>query len=467
MNKIISLQEVIGKGYKEFWDFKGDEVIMMGSKASKKSKTIALRWAKLLKEYPQACLLCMRQNANTLRDSCYADMKWAMTRINLAHEWDFITSPVQATNKKTGQKIFFRGLDDFQKIASISTDDPNLYLCWGWFEEAFEMDNEDTYTNIRMSLRGLLPDGYFMQTIASFNPWLVKHWLVKKLTNKLIPLKNILEKLGKQLLEVLGNETIEYRGIRQEVETKQLFLITNYLLNEFLDPNDLARMERLKRENPKKYATVGLGMPGSTEGLVYEDVFDNENIIDYQLAKQYKYVDFVGGVDYGQVESATSGMWIGFQGVYDKVVLLDEYYHSNALEVRKKEINQYVSDLVNFYVSKMLEFKVNKKIFVYVDNAAPGFIQLLNQEALRQKAFLLKFLSCWKRQVKERQDITKGLMAQKRWLATNKCVNYVSEIENAEYDKDKEVRVKDPCHTIDGSEYGTTPYFEKLLKRGD
>ena len=37
----ISLQEQIGKGYATFWNFKGDEVILMGSKGSKKSKTIA------------------------------------------------------------------------------------------------------------------------------------------------------------------------------------------------------------------------------------------------------------------------------------------------------------------------------------------------------------------------------------------------------------------------------------------
>ena len=49
-------------------------------------------------------------------------------------------SPVEATNTKTGQKIFFRGLDDWQKIASITIDDPNLVLCWVWFEEAFEIE---------------------------------------------------------------------------------------------------------------------------------------------------------------------------------------------------------------------------------------------------------------------------------------------------------------------------------------
>lgn len=136
MNKErISLQETVGKGYSTFWHFKGDEVILMGSKGSKKSKTIALRWIYLLKKYPRACLITMRDTGITLKDSVNADLKWAARRLKLDSEWDFKLNPLEATNKKTGQKIFFRGLDDWQKIASITIDDPNLVLCWGWFEE--------------------------------------------------------------------------------------------------------------------------------------------------------------------------------------------------------------------------------------------------------------------------------------------------------------------------------------------
>ena len=72
----ISLQEIVGKGYATFWKFKGDEAIIMGSKGSKKSKTIALRWMKLLKQYPKACLLAMRDTALTIKDSVYADLVW-------------------------------------------------------------------------------------------------------------------------------------------------------------------------------------------------------------------------------------------------------------------------------------------------------------------------------------------------------------------------------------------------------
>ena len=73
----ISLQEIVGKGYSTFWNSKADEIIIQGSKSSKKSKTAALRWMKLLKQYPRACLLATRDTEKTIRDSVFADLKWA------------------------------------------------------------------------------------------------------------------------------------------------------------------------------------------------------------------------------------------------------------------------------------------------------------------------------------------------------------------------------------------------------
>ena len=43
-----------------------------------------------------------------------------------------------------------------------------------------------------MCSRGLLPEGYFRQSVASFNPWSNQHFIVKKLTSKLTPNEEIL-----------------------------------------------------------------------------------------------------------------------------------------------------------------------------------------------------------------------------------------------------------------------------------
>ncbi len=38
----LRLSEIVGGGYKRFWDFKGRYRVVKGSRASKKSKTAAL-----------------------------------------------------------------------------------------------------------------------------------------------------------------------------------------------------------------------------------------------------------------------------------------------------------------------------------------------------------------------------------------------------------------------------------------
>ncbi|WNY26207.1 hypothetical protein MsAc7_17800 [Methanolapillus millepedarum] len=68
------LSEIVGGGYKDFWEFKGRYRVVKGSRASKKSKTTALYYISMMMLYPDANLLVVRQVFETLRDSCYADL---------------------------------------------------------------------------------------------------------------------------------------------------------------------------------------------------------------------------------------------------------------------------------------------------------------------------------------------------------------------------------------------------------
>ena len=342
MNKErISLQSQIGKGYATFWNFKGDEVILMGSKGSKKSKTIALRWMKLLKQYPRACLLATRDTANTLKDSVYADLKWAARKLKLDSEWDFKLSPLEATNKKTGQKIFFRGLDDWQKIASITIDDPNLILCWCWFEEAFEIVKKETYENTRMCIRGKLPDGYFRQTVASFNPWSSEHFIVKKITQRLTPDEEILSRDGKQELIVEEEQEFEYLGKKVKENTKQLLMITNYKLNEFLDIKDYAAYERMRKEDPERYRTAGLGMPGIALGLIFKNwrVEDTEKYKNmFELVRR--------GLDFGYSSDPSAFLQFCIDSRHKKIYVFDEF---SACELDNEQLANAIRPRIPAY----------------------------------------------------------------------------------------------------------------------
>ena len=88
-------------------------------------------------KYKNANLLVIRKTGRTLKDSCFTELKWAAKRLCVEHLWDFKISPLEATYKPTGQKIFFRGLDDPLKVTSITVDVG--CLCWMWLEEAYEV----------------------------------------------------------------------------------------------------------------------------------------------------------------------------------------------------------------------------------------------------------------------------------------------------------------------------------------
>ena len=143
MNNTINiyLPDIVGKGYKDYWHFKGRYRVCKGSRASKKSKTTALNFITRIIKYADANLLVVRKTYRTLKDSCYAELRWAIERLQVSHLFECKISPLEITYKPTGQKIYFRGLDDPLKITSITVE--KGVLCWLWIEEAYEIGAED------------------------------------------------------------------------------------------------------------------------------------------------------------------------------------------------------------------------------------------------------------------------------------------------------------------------------------
>ena len=176
--KEIYLPDVVGRGYKEFWNFKGRFRVCKGSRASKKSKTTALNFIVRLMEYPEANLLVVRKTFRTLKDSCFAELKWAISRLGVDGFWECKYSPLEMTYKPTGQKIYFRGLDDPLKVTSITVSVGAL--CFLWIEEAYEITKEEDFDMLQESIRGQVPKGLFKQMTLTFNPWNECHWLKKR-----------------------------------------------------------------------------------------------------------------------------------------------------------------------------------------------------------------------------------------------------------------------------------------------
>ena len=252
MDKHVSIAETVGGGYREFWNCKKRYRVVKGGKASKKSTTTAL-WiiANMMKpEYREANVLVIRRIMNTHRSSTFAELQKATGRLGVAHLWKANLSPLEMTYLPTGQKILFRGFDDPLKLASTTVS--TGYLCWVWLEEAFEIDREDDFDKLDLSVpRGQIPAPLFKQTTLTFNPWRDTHWLKKR------------------FFDVEREDT--------------LAITTNYLCNEFLDDADRAIYERMREQNPRQYDVAGLGNWGVTEGLVFENwevrAFDRKEVV--------------------------------------------------------------------------------------------------------------------------------------------------------------------------------------------
>lgn len=212
----LKLPELVGKGYATFWKFKGRYRVVKGSRASKKSKTAALYFITNMMKYSEANLLVVRKSYRSLKDSCFTELKWAIHRLQVDDFWDYRLNPLEMTYKPTGQKIYFRGLDDPLKVTSITVDVGSL--CWLWIEEAYEIGKEADFDMLDESIRGQVSDGLFKQVTLTFNPWNEKHWMKKRFFDVEDP-------------EVLA-------------------LTTNYTCNEWLDDSDRRVFEAMKKIIP-------------------------------------------------------------------------------------------------------------------------------------------------------------------------------------------------------------------------
>lgn len=141
-----------------------DEALEKGGRGSTKSSFCSIGIIKLLQLHPDCNAVCIRKVGNTMRTSVYAQMQWAVDQLEPGM-WKCTVSPMEMTNKKTGQKILFFGLDDPGKLKSIKL--PRGYIGILWFEELDQYDGEEQIRNVEQScLRG----GDFSFTFKSFNP---------------------------------------------------------------------------------------------------------------------------------------------------------------------------------------------------------------------------------------------------------------------------------------------------------
>lgn len=373
-----SLPELVGGGYGDFWRFKGRYRVCKGSRASKKSKTTALYYITKMIQYPEANLLVVRKTERTLKDSCYKELMWAMARLGVEHLWRCNVNPLEMTYMPTGQKIYFRGLDDPMKVTSIAVN--KGVLCWCWIEEAYEINKEEDFDMLDESIRGMTPEGLWKQITLTFNPWTDKHWIKRRFFDVQSP--DILAKT------------------------------TNYKCNEWLDEADLRMFEEMRINRPKRYRVAGLGEWGIIDGLIYERWEEKEFDI-HEVASRLD-VKAVFGLDFGYTNDP-SALFCGLVDVNAKEIFVFDEMYGKAMS------NEMI-------YSEILKMGYAKERII-ADCAEPKSIARLRDLGLRRIA----------KARKGRDSINNGIdyIQDYKIYIHPRCVNFLTEISNYVWAEDK------------------------------
>ena len=400
----MNLPELVGKGYRDFWNFKGRYRVCKGSRASKKSKTTALFFIYSMMKYPGANLLVIRKVYRTLKDSCFTDLKWAINRLQVNDYWSVKESPLEIIYIPTGQKILFRGLDDPLKVTSITVETGNL--CWAWIEEAYEINKEQDFNMLDESIRGSVEEPLYKQITLTFNPWNERHWLKKRFFD--VEDENIMAKT------------------------------TNYMCNEWLDDSDKKLFEDMKKNNPRRYQVAGLGNWGIVEGLVYENWEEKE--FDVNEISKRKGVKSAFGLDFGYTNDP-SAFFCGLIDVANKEIYVFDEIYKNAMKNR-----QIAEEIIR---------KGYGKEKIVADSQEPKSIDELYDLGLKGI----------RKSRKGRDSINNGVqyIQDYKIIIHPRCVNFITEISNYMWDKDKfdnpvNKPVDDFNHLMDAMRYALESY---------
>jgi|LDZU01.1.fsa_nt_gi PBSX family phage terminase large subunit len=236
------------------------EYIFKGGRGSTKSSFTSEIIIELIINNSEWHALVTRQVKDTLRDSVFSQLQWAINYLGLADKFRCTTNPLEITYIPTGQKIYFRGGDDPLKIKSIK---PRFgYINILWFEELDQFKGAEA---VRSIVQSAIRGGDKAYIFKSFNPPRSRNnWVNKDLE---IPKENR-----------YVHES-DYRSVPVE-----------WLGRTFID-----EAEFLKEINPGAYDHEYLGVSNGVGGLVFENV-QIRKIADEEIA-QFDHV--LHGLDWG------------------------------------------------------------------------------------------------------------------------------------------------------------------------
>lgn len=289
-------------------DKKHLEYVFKGGRGSTKSTTVGMTIVELMKNNHDIHAVVCRKVGNTIKDSVYNKIKWAIGKQEFTEEFDSKLSPMEITLKATGQKIYFRGADDPDKIKSINPEFGYIGILW--FEELDQFAGPEEIRKIEQSaIRG----GNLAWIFKSFNPpKTMNNWA------------------NKYVLEPKENRIVH--------SSTYLDVPKEWLGQPFVD-----EAEHLKEVNPNAYEHEYMGIANGNGGNVFE-YLEIRDITDEEIGHMDKIFQ---GCDWGFFPDSYAFIRLYYNHNTEKIYFIDEIYENkwsnrkSADEILKRKYDDY------------------------------------------------------------------------------------------------------------------------------
>lgn len=306
--------------------------VLAGGRGSTKSSYVSLEIPLLLMRNPECHAVVLRKVANTLRNSVYTQMEWALDALHISDKWKMTISPMEMVRKATGQKILFFGVDDKAKIKSIKL--PFGYVGVVWYEELDQFAGMEEIRNLNQSL---MRGGSKFWCFSSYNP--------PKSANNWVNEEMLLD------------------------EQDRLVHRSDYLsVNpDWLGQQFIYEADKLKAKNETAYRHEYLGEITGTGGAVFENVTE-KRITDEEI-QQFDRRRY--GLDFGFAVDPLAFTAMHYDSKREILYIFDEIYQPK---------------LTNRQAAVKIKKKITETALIRADSAEPKSIKELNELGLRVMA---------------------------------------------------------------------------------
>jgi len=383
--------------YRKFLKCNRRTQIFYGGSSSGKSYFLAQRCIIDLMLNDRNYLIC-RNTAATIKKSVFNEIIKAIIALKASSIFNINKSDLVITCISTGKQIMFCGLDDPEKIKSITPADGVITDIW--VEEATESDYR-AVKQLQKRLRGMSKAK--KRLILSFNPILQSHWLYT------------------EYFDVWDDSKQEY------ISDELSILKTTYKDNDYLTDDD---KKALEDETDKYYYEVyTLG----NWGVLGAVIFKNWSMRELSIDETATFDNIKNGLDFGYAVDPSAFISIYYDKKRKIIYVLDEIY---------------ATELDNEELAGLLKEKINQKV-VTCDSSEPKSISELKKYGIY--AIGAK---------KGPDSVNFGIkFLQGHEIVINvKCVNFKNEISQYKWKEDKSgtilpVPVDKLNHLIDALRY--------------